>query len=127
MEQFLVYLWIIMPQFSWVGDVIIMLFLLALVLLASLYFVEYLEVSVTDKEKQRFNKILKNTKKVIIGSFIFLLIISLIPSRNGLVLLFSTPKIIELSKDIADNNRTKKLINILDNSLDILEEKTKGR
>jgi hypothetical protein len=49
----------------------------------------------------------------------------LIPPKNIAVMMVAAPHIVEISKDVADSNRTKKLINILDNSLDYLDKKTK--
>ena len=102
MEQFLVYLWLIMPQFHWITSIAI--------LTAGISLIVYLGAHLVCRVEglpNGCNEITNLLKKVVIASFAIMLINSFIPNRNGIVLLFATPKIVELSKDIADSNRTK--------------------
>jgi len=120
--EFLVYLWLIIPNFAWIPAIAsIFLMMVGFVLL---FF--GLVLIGNEEDAKKFKEILKNLKIYIIISIIVIITNSFIPDRNGLLLLYSTPKIVELSKSVADNNRSKQLIRILDNSLEILENKTKN-
>ena len=58
-------------------------------------------------------------------AIIFMTVYTLMPSKNILVLMVAAPTIVQIANDAADSNRTKSIVNILDNSINYLEKKSK--
>jgi uncharacterized membrane protein YjgN (DUF898 family) len=49
---------------------------------------------------------------------------TLMPSKNTFVLMVAAPSVVQIANDVADSNRTKSIVNILDNSINYLEKKS---
>ena len=64
-------------------------------------------------------------KRVTIAFVVAITLSTFIPSKNVVVMMYAAPTAIEALQDITDSNRTQTVINILDNSLNYLETKSK--
>lgn len=64
-------------------------------------------------------------KRVTITFVVSITLSTFIPSKNVVVMMYAAPTAIEALQDISDSNRTQTVINILDNSLNYLETKSK--
>ena len=116
----LIYLWGIYEQ---VGKVVGAILFIVPVISAMVVVVFFLGEFNEDEEiSKKVYKVLTRTAivwSVLVG------LNTLTPSRNTTVMMVSAPTIIEVTRDIKDSNTTKRLVNILDDSLRILEKKIK--
>jgi heme/copper-type cytochrome/quinol oxidase subunit 2 len=99
--------------------VIGMFLMLVITLLIAMWYYDEL---LSDSEKILYKARLKLGWITIL---ILLIVNTLMPPKNIAVLMFAADPLIEASKTISDSNRTKSIINILDNSLNYLEKKSK--
>jgi len=63
-------------------------------------------------------------KRVVIAFVTISIILVLTPSRNVAVAMFFADDIVNTAKEIKDSNATKRVFNIIDNSLKYIEEKS---
>jgi len=77
------------------------------------------------KTKESLEKFKKYVIRYYVIFFIIVLVNTFLPSRNTAIMMFSAGPIINTAKDIKDSNRTKSIVNILDNSIKYLEKKSK--
>lgn len=64
-------------------------------------------------------------KRITITLIVSLTLSTFIPSKNVIIMMYAAPTAIEVLQDISDSNRTQTVINILNNSLNYLETKSK--
>ena len=71
------------------------------------------------------DKLIEVYKKPLTIFVIIVTVIAFIPSRNTVIMMVGAKPIIESAKAVVDSNRTTSLVNILDNSIEYLEVKSK--
>jgi hypothetical protein len=132
MERFVVYIWSIWDNFGWITDVsIISLFVISVTFMWTN--IAYYNANSTNEYNRNKNKIrlLKVIRKRVtlffkmaFLSFILTFTIkSFIPNKNELLLIMSAPYIVEAAKEANTTEVPKKILIILNKSLDYINKK----
>jgi hypothetical protein len=130
METILVYLWSIWDNFEWIPDILetlLTVVVIGFVFINLSYFLKKTdkftdeeEMKALEEVKIKFDSI---SKKIVILALIVFAIKSFIPDKNKLILIASTPYIINVAKESNATDIPKKMIIILNKSLDYLNKK----
>jgi len=116
----LIYLWGIYDNILKLLDLIAIVAIIAIIVLGVVWIVAQ------DESMENTISVIETwLKRVTIAFVVSLTLSTFIPSKNVAVMMYAAPTAIEALQDISDSNRTQTVINILDNSLDYLEAKSK--
>ena len=115
----LIYLWGIYDNILSLLDIISMVSISAIILLG-------ISWSIAHESMENSISVIETwLNRATITFVVSLTLSTFIPSKNVVVMMYAAPTAIEALQDISDSNRTQTVINILDNSLNYLETKSK--
>ena len=115
----LIYLWGIYDNILSLLDIISMVSISAIILLG-------ISWSIAHESMENSISVIETwLNRATITFVVSLTLSTFIPSKNVVVMMYAAPTAIEALRDISDSNRTQTVINILDNSLNYLETKSK--
>ena len=115
----LIYLWGIYDNILSLLDIISMVSISAIIILGIGWLIAH------ESTENAISVIETWLNRVTITFVVSLTLSTFIPSKNVVVMMYAAPTAIEALQDISDSNRTQTVINILDNSLNYLETKSK--
>jgi hypothetical protein len=121
-EVLLVYLWGIWDNLS---TLVLILTLLVVGTVVVLMFNAWISAELDNHEKMADELSFILARKLKWWVVALVLLHTLMPSKNILVLMVAAPTIVKVAHDVADSNRTQAILNILDNSISYLEKKSK--
>lgn len=132
MEILLVYLYGIYDSvYNFIGMSMIISIIVSLVAVAVAFFHKDMS-SIYHKDSERYRELISNyessKKFIFLKTSIMLIIINvLFPPKEIAVAMVIAPKVVEITKDIADSNRTKKIVNVIDLGIDRITDKLKEK